>query len=87
MLLQICKASSTEGVNYKTYLIFHSYQGKMMALMFYEVSTRTHCSFQAAFQRLGGRVVTMDANTSSVKKGETLEGKVDSFIHMSILIS
>ena len=51
------------------------FQGKLMALMFYEVSTRTNCSFQAAVQRLGGRTVTMDTNTSSVKKGETLEGK------------
>ncbi|XP_066960303.1 multifunctional protein CAD isoform X3 [Macrobrachium rosenbergii] len=54
----------------------HILKGKLMALMFYEVSTRTHCSFQAAFQRLGGRVITMDTNTSSVKKGETLEDSV-----------
>ncbi|KAG7174487.1 CAD protein-like 2, partial [Homarus americanus] len=52
----------------------HGLQGKLLALMFYEVSTRTHCSFQAAIQRLGGRTVTMDTNTSSVKKGESLEG-------------
>lgn len=55
-------------------------KGKLMALMFYEVSTRTNCSFQAAVQRLGGRTVTMDTNTSSVKKGESLE---DSVIMMS----
>lgn len=58
----------------------HILKGKLMALMFYEVSTRTHCSFQAAIQRLGGRTVTMDTNTSSVKKGESLE---DSVIMMS----
>ncbi|XP_045107647.1 CAD protein-like isoform X4 [Portunus trituberculatus] len=55
-------------------------EGKLMALMFYEVSTRTNCSFQAAVQRLGGRTVTLDSNTSSVKKGESLE---DSVIMMS----
>ncbi|MPC36258.1 CAD protein [Portunus trituberculatus] len=58
----------------------HGLQGKLMALMFYEVSTRTNCSFQAAVQRLGGRTVTLDSNTSSVKKGESLE---DSVIMMS----
>ena len=46
-----------------------------MALMFYEVSTRTQCSFAAAMQRLGGTTVAMNAETSSVKKGETLEGE------------
>ncbi|CAL4069793.1 unnamed protein product, partial [Meganyctiphanes norvegica] len=54
----------------------HILKGKMMATMFYEASTRTHCSFQAAMQRLGGRVISMDVNTSAVKKGETLEDSV-----------
>lgn len=45
-----------------------------MASVFYEVSTRTSCSFSAAMQRLGGRVIYMDESSSSVKKGETLEG-------------
>ncbi|XP_076067925.1 carbamoyl-phosphate synthetase 2, aspartate transcarbamylase, and dihydroorotase rudimentary isoform X2 [Oratosquilla oratoria] len=58
----------------------HILKGKMLATMFYEVSTRTCCSFQAAMQRLGGRVISMDTNTSSVKKGETLE---DSVVMMS----
>lgn len=51
-------------------------RGKVMASMFYEVSTRTCCSFAAAMQRLGGRVIYMDATSSSVKKGETLEDSV-----------
>lgn len=49
-------------------------KGKVMASVFYEVSTRTSCSFSAAMQRLGGRVISMDESSSSVKKGETLEG-------------
>jgi carbamoyl-phosphate synthase/aspartate carbamoyltransferase/dihydroorotase len=44
-----------------------------MASVFYEVSTRTSCSFSAAMQRLGGRVIYMDESSSSAKKGETLE--------------
>lgn len=52
-------------------------KGKVMASIFYEVSTRTSCSFSAAMQRLGGRVIHMDESSSSVKKGETLEGKME----------
>lgn len=54
----------------------HILNGKVMASMFYEVSTRTSCSFAAAMQRLGGRVIYMDETSSSVKKGETLEDSV-----------
>lgn len=50
--------------------------GKVMASCFYEVSTRTCCSFAAAMQRLGGRVIYMDETSSSVKKGETLEDSI-----------
>ena len=51
-----------------------SLQGKVMASMFFEVSTRTSCSFTAAMQRLGGTVIFLNESTSSAKKGETLEG-------------
>uniref|UniRef100_A0A1Y1K525 Multifunctional protein CAD n=2 Tax=Photinus pyralis TaxID=7054 RepID=A0A1Y1K525_PHOPY len=54
----------------------HILQGKVMASIFYEVSTRTSCSFSAAMQRLGGRVVDMNESSSSVKKGETLEDSI-----------
>ncbi|XP_029635734.1 CAD protein isoform X2 [Octopus sinensis] len=54
----------------------HILKGKVMASMFYEVSTRTSCSFGAAMQRLGGSVITFNEATSSVQKGETLEDTV-----------
>ncbi|OQR72659.1 CAD protein-like [Tropilaelaps mercedesae] len=54
----------------------HVLRGRVMASIFYEVSTRTQCSFAAAMQRLGGSVVHMDGNTSSVQKGESLEDTV-----------
>ena len=57
-------------------LLFASFmQGKVMGSMFYEVSTRTMCSFHAAMQRLGGQVVSMTKESSSVMKGESLEGE------------
>ena len=49
-------------------------KGKIMAAMFYEVSTRTSSSFASAMQRLGGGVVTMNKESSSAMKGESLEG-------------
>jgi carbamoyl-phosphate synthase/aspartate carbamoyltransferase/dihydroorotase len=51
-------------------------KGKIMAEMFFEPSTRTQCSFAAAMQRLGGSVIYMDQQHSSVKKGESLEDSV-----------
>ncbi|RZF42901.1 hypothetical protein LSTR_LSTR003617 [Laodelphax striatellus] len=51
-------------------------KGKVMASIFYEVSTRTSCSFAAAVQRLGGRVIHVDESGSSAQKGESIEDTV-----------
>lgn len=52
----------------------HECDGKIMATLFYEPSTRTQMSFQTAMLRLGGRIIGFDnpAN-SSVAKGETIK--------------
>jgi aspartate carbamoyltransferase catalytic subunit len=51
--------------------------GKIIATLFYEPSTRTRLSFEAAMQRLGGGVIsTADVNASSVVKGESLADTV-----------
>jgi aspartate carbamoyltransferase len=50
--------------------------GRVAVIMFYEPSTRTSSSFQAAMQRLGGSVVAIDSSSSSVLKGETLQDTV-----------
>ncbi len=48
--------------------------GKIMATLFYEPSTRTQMSFQTAMIRLGGSIIGFDnPATSSVSKGETLK--------------
>lgn len=47
-------------------------QGKVLANLFYEPSTRTSVSFAAAMQRLGGSVIAIDETKSSVAKGESL---------------
>jgi len=52
-------------------------KGRVLSLLFFEPSTRTMCSFEAAMLRLGGQVVRLNdmANTST-KKGETLQDTV-----------
>ena len=48
-------------------------EGKILANLFYEPSTRTSSSFQAAMLRLGGRVIAInEVKYSSVTKGESL---------------
>ncbi len=48
-------------------------QGRLMATLFFEPSTRTRLSFEAAIQKLGGRVIGFsDAASTSTKKGESL---------------
>lgn len=51
-------------------------KGRVMASMFYEVSTRTSSSFASAMQRLGGSVVHFSESTSSSQKGESLSDSV-----------
>ncbi len=48
-------------------------EGKLLANLFFEPSTRTRMSFEAAMKRLGGDVINMTAQeASSIVKGETL---------------
>ncbi|SCZ10679.1 aspartate carbamoyltransferase [Alkaliphilus peptidifermentans] len=48
-------------------------KGKILGTLFYEPSTRTRLSFESAMLKMGGTVLGFsDANTSSVKKGESI---------------
>ena len=55
-----------------------SLKGKIMASLFYEPSTRTRLSFEAAMQKLGGSVIGTESAKifSSAVKGETLEDSI-----------
>jgi len=47
-------------------------RGRTIINLFFENSTRTRTSFELAGKRLGGDVINMQAQASSIKKGETL---------------
>ncbi len=52
-------------------------QGKVVASLFFEPSTRTRLSFETAANRLGARVIGFsDAGNTSVSKGETLKDTI-----------
>ena len=51
----------------------HACDGKLLATLFYEPSTRTRFSFEAAMLRLGGQVIGFsEPNSSSAAKGESI---------------
>lgn len=51
----------------------HICDGKLLCSLFFEPSTRTRLSFEAAMNRLGGRVIGFsESSSSSTAKGETL---------------
>ena len=55
----------------------HKCDGKILATLFFEPSTRTRLSFESAMLRLGGKVLGFsEASSSSTSKGETLSDTI-----------
>lgn len=51
-------------------------EGKLIVTLFFENSTRTRSSFEIAAKRLGADVVNLEVQTSSTKKGESVEDTI-----------
>ena len=52
-------------------------ENKILSLLFFEPSTRTKLSFQAAMQRLGGTCLSVEDNgTTSLSKGESISDTI-----------
>ncbi|MBU2556879.1 MAG: aspartate carbamoyltransferase [Bacteroidetes bacterium] len=61
--------------------------GRVIASLFFEPSTRTRLSFESAIQKIGGNVVGFSsAATSSVQKGESLKDTILTVSNYSDLI-
>lgn len=61
--------------------------GKVVASLFFEPSTRTRLSFETAISRLGGRIIGIaDPGSSSVTKGETLHDTIKMVTNYADLI-
>jgi len=62
-------------------------EGKVIATLFFEPSTRTRLSFESAINKLGGKIVGFsDSSNSSVSKGETLHDTIRMVSNYSDLI-
>ena len=67
-LIEVAKDIITNREKYS-----HKCDGKKLATLFFEPSTRTRLSFEAAMMELGGNVLGFsEASSSSVSKGETV---------------
>lgn len=84
-ILHVLKtASEFEENRVQTFL-----QGKVIASLFFEPSTRTRLSFETAINRLGAKVIGFsDASNTSQSKGETLNDTikmVSNYVDMIIM--
>lgn len=62
-------------------------EGKVIGVLFFEPSTRTRLSFEAAINRMGGKVVGFaDSSNSSVQKGESLKDTIQTVNQYADLI-
>ena len=66
------EASKLEDIA-KSKEVSEELKGKILALMFFEPSTRTKMSFETSMKRLGGQCIGFEnTNSSSVSKGESI---------------
>lgn len=59
-------------------------ENKTLALMFYENSTRTKCSFEIAAQKLGMNIINFDTEHSSLSKGESFKDTVENLYALGV---
>lgn len=84
-ILTILKAAKVmQEVNTRDYKKLPTLKGKTVCSLFVENSTRTKMSFELAASRLSADVVSFQASTSSLAKGESLQDTVYTLDAMGI---
>src|SRR5260370_16923467 len=73
-----CLSARSDEIKREPHRFTGRLNGQVMAALFYEPSTRTRLSFEAAMLRLGGQTMGPDnaREFSSSAKGETLEDTI-----------
>src|SRR3954453_15664664 len=61
---------------------FETLRGRSVVNLFFEPSTRTRVSFEIAARRLGAEVSSIQAQSSSVQKGESLLDTLNTLVAM-----
>ena len=62
-------------------------EGRVMATLFFEPSTRTRLSFESGMKRLGGEVISAsDSSSLSLSKGESLADTIEAVSRLADLI-
>ncbi len=77
-LAELFTAADRLQADDKARRLFPVLQGRLLATLFYEPSTRTRLSFEAAMQKLGGSVLSVEnaRSSSSAVKGESIADTV-----------
>ena len=81
-ILEVSKVM--KEINSREYKKLPTLKGKTICTLFVENSTRTRMSFELAANRLSADVVTFEATTSSLQKGESLQDTVTTLNAMGI---
>ncbi len=77
-LLELFASTDRMQADDKARRLYPVLQGRILATLFYEPSTRTRLSFEAAMQKLGGSVLSVEnaRDSSSAVKGESIADTV-----------
>jgi aspartate carbamoyltransferase catalytic subunit len=78
LVVQLCRMAANLEV--QPALMHTPLTGKILITAFYEPSTRTRLSFESAWHRLGGDILSItDPATTGIAKGESLEDVAEMF--------
>jgi aspartate carbamoyltransferase catalytic subunit len=85
LVVQLCRLAA--GIEIQPALLHMPLTGKILITAFYEPSTRTRLSFESAWHRLGGDILSItDPATTGMAKGESLADVAEMFSNYSDVV-